>query len=247
MPIRNHMRSSISLIADLASIASALAIVSVAGAIAWSFASGGRTIAANVNTPRVPPVSTVTGLETRDNGTTVGADRSDIVLVEFSDYECPYCGRFAREIYPRLREKYIDKGRVAYTFRNFPIERIHARAFRASEAALCAHDQQKFWEMHDRLFVDQQRLSESDLLVYAESIGLDVKGFSSCLREGRAKSVEADLAEGQRLGVRGTPTFFVGRRQADGRIVLTQRIAGSVSYEAFERVLDHLLAASESS
>lgn len=240
-----RVRSTLSVVADVASIGSALAIVSFAVVMTWSFVE--RTtptrerMSASGTLPR-PLITPVHDLETTENGSTERPRHARIALVEFSDYECPFCGGYARGIYPRLRKEFVDTGRVAYVFRNFPLENVHSLAFRASEAAECAREQGRYWEMHDRLFVDQADLSESRLHMQAEELGLDGPSFQSCMRTGRAAAVKSDQVEGHRLGVRGTPTFFIGEIQPGGKITLKHRMTGAPRYETFRAILEQALA-----
>jgi len=162
----------------------------------------------------------------RDGGDpSQGPKDAPVTIVEFSDFQCPYCARMA-PTFKRLHEAYGDKIRVV--FRNFPLT-IHPQASKAAEAAACANDQGKFWEMHDKLFADQQKLQLADLKATAAAIGLDAQAFAECLDSGKHEPTwKADGADGQRYGVSGTPAFFV-----NGRL-----ISGSQPYEAFAQVID---------
>ncbi len=136
-----------------------------------------------------------------------GTANASIVVVEFSDFECPYCREaVATEQY--LLGKYA--GKIKIVFKQFPLVNIHAYALQAAQASECAHEQGKFWEYHNLLFDNQQRLAEADLKSYAKYIGLDSDRFDACLGSGIKEAIVlADLNEGGRIGVRGTPTFFV--------------------------------------
>ncbi|MGD8868358.1 MAG: DsbA family protein [Gemmatimonadales bacterium] len=137
---------------------------------------------------------------------TLGPEDAPVTLVEFSDFECPYCGRFYRTL-KQLREAYADELRVVY--RQFPIN-THPNAYRAAQASLCAHEQGRFWEMHDAMFEDQDHLDAEPLNEKAERIGLDMEQFAGCLESGRHdEQIERDMREAQRLGVTGTPAIFV--------------------------------------
>lgn len=155
-----------------------------------------------------------------------GAADAPVTLVEFSDFECPFC----KQAHPTLKqilERYPDKVRLAY--RDFPLDSIHPQARRAAEAARCAQDQTKFWEYHDVLFSQSPRLSTDDLRRYADQVGLDVTKFDDCLTAGTHKAaVQRDLDEGNRLGITGTPAFFVNGRP----------LSGAQPLEAFARVID---------
>ena len=168
-----------------------------------------------------------------------------LTVVEFSDYECPFCARHFRETLPKLEDEYVKTGKVRYVFRNFPLETIHKKAFRAAEAALCAAEQGKYWEMHDRLFANQGGLE--NLAGHAQAVELEPTGFAACLGSGRhATLIRQDLSDGRLAGIRGTPAFFIGLTDPMGETVLaTKAITGAVPYKAFKETLDALLADAE--
>jgi protein-disulfide isomerase len=159
-----------------------------------------------------------------------GTPNAPVTVVEFSDFECPFCKQ-AHPTLKQLLERYPGKVRLAY--RDFPLDSIHPQARRAAEAARCAHDQGKFWEYHDVLFTQSPRLGTDDLRRYAEQVGLDVTKFDGCVAAGVHKAgVQRDLDEGNRLGITGTPAFFINGRPLTG----TQPI------EAFTRLIEQELA-----
>jgi protein-disulfide isomerase len=160
-----------------------------------------------------------------------------VALVEFADYECPFCARHAKETAPTIKEELLDSGQIQHVFFNFPLA-IHAHAQKAGEAAECAARQGRFWEMHERLFEDTSALADTDLIAKAAAIGLDVTKFRECLTSGAtASDVRADLDEGRRLGVNSTPSFFVGVRQPDGTISLLRRISGAVPFATLSEAI----------
>jgi protein-disulfide isomerase len=137
-----------------------------------------------------------------------------IVLVEYGDYECPYCG-LAYPIVKNIQRKLGDGMR--FVFRNFPLSKIHPHAFRAAVATEAAALQQKFWEMHDIVFENQKKLDNGDIVVLAQNIGLDPERFKQDIqRIDLAEKVEQDFEKGIRLGVNRTPTFFVNEKKYDG-------------------------------
>ena len=175
-----------------------------------------------------PPVHQI---EVRLDGDLVrGASDGVVSIVEFSDYHCPFCKR----VQPTLSEllaKYPN--RVRFLFRDFPLERLHPQAFRAAEAARCAQDQGKFWEYHDILFEEAPKAEENDLKRYAAQVGLDREKFTSCLfKNVHHEAVQQDRDEGNRLGLDGTPAFFI-----NGRF-----LSGAQPLEEFVRVIDEELA-----
>ena len=163
------------------------------------------------------------------DGATMGPKTAPVTIVEFSDFQCPYCAR-AQPILKDLMQRY--DGKVRLVFRDFPLD-MHAQAQKAAEAARCAGDQGKFWEMHDRLFTDQRALQVADLKRSASELGLDTAKFNTCVDSGRyAAALKADMDAGARLGVNATPTFFVNGRM----------ITGAGSPQAFTEVIDQELA-----
>lgn len=143
-----------------------------------------------------------------------GPEDAPVTLVEFTDYECPFCRRHIDRVYPWIRSEY--GGRVRYVVRNFPLP-SHPSAVKAAEAAECAFDQGSFWPYHDALFQNQHALGVEDLQRYAAEIGLDELAFDRCLESGaKADVVARDVQVGRDLGVRLTPTFFIGGRQLVG-------------------------------
>lgn len=143
-----------------------------------------------------------------------GPETAAITLVEYGDYQCPYCGM----AYPIVKSIQRELGeRVRFVFRNFPLRDAHPHAEHAAEAAEGAGAQGKFWEMHDALFEHQSRLGDRDLLHHGETLGLDVERLARELEEGAwAKRVRADFRSGVVSGVNGTPTFFVNGVRYDG-------------------------------
>jgi len=143
--------------------------------------------------------------ETRDH--IQGSAEPEVTLVQYGDYECPYCG----EAYPIIKEVQGRMGdRLRFVFRNFPIATSHPHAEQAAEAAEAADAQGKFWEMHDLLYERQQHLTDRDLHAYGEELGLDVERFDKEMAEHvHADRVHEDFMSGVRSGVNGTPTFYV--------------------------------------
>lgn len=175
----------------------------------------------------------------------MGEQSAKATLIEFSDYHCPFCARHSRQTLPQLVAEYVKAGKVKYVFRDFPIESIHPQAFKVHEAAHCAGDQGKYWEMHDRLFVNQDpKASPNHLSQNAQALGLDLSSFQQCLDSGKhAARVRKDMAEGQRAGVGGTPTFFLGLTEpSDGKVKALRKLVGAQPYSSFKEALDAVLS-----
>lgn len=176
------------------------------------------------------PTPAVQRVEVAATGPSKGPANAPITIVEFSDFECPFCSKVNPSI-DQVMKDYAGKVRVV--FRNYPLP-FHAQAPKAAEAALCADDQGKFWEMHDQLFAHQQELSVEDLKAHAKALELDQAKFDECLDSGaKAAQVAQDMAEGGEAGVSGTPAFFI-----NGRL-----ISGAQPFEEFKKIIDEELAA----
>jgi len=143
---------------------------------------------------------------------------------------------------PQIEQTYIKTGRVRYVVRDFPIESIHADAFKAAEAARCAGDAGAFWPMHQRLFTHQSELTRAELPGHAQAVGIDVAAFRQCLDSGKnAVRVHRDIAEGIRAGVNSTPSFFIGVPAPDQRVRVVRLMRGAQPFGAFKEIIDSLL------
>jgi protein-disulfide isomerase len=186
-----------------------------------------------------PPASVVLDLGSNE---TKGDPNAKLTLVEFSDYQCPFCGRHERDTNPQIQKEYVETGKVKYVFLDLPLESIHRLAFKAAEAANCAGEQGRYWEMHDRLFENQQALEP--WAPHAEAVGLDVAKFQECLDSSRqAAEVRRDMAEAQKAGITGTPGFFLAYTDPKSSSVRTvASIKGAQPFAAFKAEIDRLLA-----
>ena len=172
---------------------------------------------------------------------TLGRADAPVTIVEFSDYQCPFCQRFFATTLPALKKDYIETGKVRYVFRDYPIDQLHPHARKAAEAAHCAGEQQKYWEMHDRLFQQQNALALPQLSEHARSLGLDVATFDACLSSGRhAARVERGVTDAAEAGVQGTPGFVIGRT-IDGDLIEGTPVRGAQPLDAFRQIIDRAL------
>lgn len=166
-------------------------------------------------TPQIFPTPTPARIAPAEAALALGSPEAPVVLVEFSDYQCPFCARHFAQTWPQIKANFVDTGRVRYMFKDFPLSNIHPQAQKAHEAARCAGEQDAYWEMHALLFAEQAAWSgQSDAVqrfkAFAAQLELDTRAFDACLDEGRwAAAVTADLNEGARLGMSGTPAFFI--------------------------------------
>ena len=167
-----------------------------------------------------------------------------LVLVEVSDFQCPYCGEGAREVLPKVVERYVHTGKVELIFLDLPLT-MHSNAMKAAEAAACAGEQGKFWPMHDLLFANQHALAPDRLPGYAEKAGLDAAAFQKCLSSGHtAGGIREDARVAQSLDIQGTPAFLVARRIPGGdKVEVLDTLHGLPTYEELAAKLDSFLAA----
>ena len=174
------------------------------------------------------------------NDPVLGDKQARIGLVEFSDYQCPFCSRFHSQTFPQLKEQYIDTGRVQYIMRDLPLD-FHAEAEGAAIAANCADEQGAYWHMKEQLFKNQRRLSESLYIELAENLKLNRSQFIACLKKPAHRAeIKGDLSYAQTLGITGTPSFFVGKLR-NGHLVDAIKITGAQPVTVFERAIDKLL------
>jgi len=145
---------------------------------------------------------------------------------------------------PQIQRDYIKTGKVKYVFRDLPLESIHRQAFKAHEAANCAGDQEKYWEMHNQLFANQKKMRRKDLSAYAKAIGLDLSVFEGCLDSGKhVKAIRTDIASAGNAGIRGTPTFLLGYTESDpSKVKAVRMLRGAQPYRQFQQAFDQLLA-----
>lgn len=177
----------------------------------------------------------------------LGNKDAPVTLIEFSDYECPFCKRSFDQLLPELKKNYIDSGKLKLVYRNLPLP-FHQNAHKEAEAALCARDQggdATYFKFHDQIFTKTTSngtgLALDQLPIIAASIGLNVSQFQQCLDSGKYKDyVDKDITYAEKVGANGTPTWFVGKSTADGNID-GQIIVGAQPFSAFQPTIDNLL------
>jgi protein-disulfide isomerase len=225
-------------------VAILIAAVMVTGAILYiGRGSGGTAAIAPTQQPSPTPIKDPTTL-LGPNDPSLGNANAKVTIVEFTDFECPYCRSFFIGAYPQLKKDYIDTGKARLVFRNFPLP-FHDAAKPAALAALCANDQGKFWQMHDEIFTEQQKqeptmtqvtktisFTPADLKTWAAKIGLDMQQFNQCVSSNKyTKQIDADTAAGTGFSVDGTPTFFI-----NGQVLV-----GAQPFSAFKTLIDAAL------
>lgn len=189
--------------------------------------------------PTIAPTPTWPSL-TAEGDPVKGSPDAPVTIIEYSEYQCPFCARFVQETLPLIEENYITTGKVRLIFRNFP---VHQQAVFAAGAAVCAQEGDEFWQMHDTLFAQQGEWSGNPDFMelfegYAQDIGLDTEQFTSCLipEEGKEpewlEKLKKDFEAGQEAGVQGTPSFFIS----------DQSIVGAQPFEVFQEAIEQELA-----
>jgi protein-disulfide isomerase len=179
---------------------------------------------------------------TLGTGYAIGRVDAPLTMVEFTDYQCPYCRRFHQETFEQLKKNWIDTGKLRYVGRDLPLD-FHTHARGAAIAARCAGEQGRFWDMRNQLFSNQNRLAQSDLTEHAHTLGLDEQSFNACLQSGRfAQEIDRDLADAKAIGIEGTPSFILGRFSGDA--VEGLKLVGAQPYSIFQAELNKQLEAS---
>lgn len=229
--------------ASLDSLA-AVAIVIASCAVTWSIIyprqSGAVSIASADNEAFAEEFAQAEPIDVLKSASAIGAANARVALVEFSDYQCPFCGRHASDTVNTIRKNFVDSGVLRYVFVNLPLEQLHPFAVKAAYAAECAGAEGKFWQMHDRLFTNPKALSDTVISRYAIELDLNKERFNGCVAgPAVATKVENDLAVAARLGITSTPTFVLGEIR-DGKIAPVRKIRGAVPYEVFRKNIEEL-------
>jgi protein-disulfide isomerase len=164
----------------------------------------------------------------------IGDANAPITVVEFTDYQCPYCRRFHQTAFEEIKKNLIDTGKVRFLSRDLPLS-IHDNSAQAANAARCAGDQNKFWEMRHEMLVNPQKLARDELVVHAQDLHLDLGLFAACLDQRKHEAtVQRDAALAAQLGITGTPSFLIGPTVKDGRFK-GLKVIGAQPYEVFEQ------------
>ncbi len=177
---------------------------------------------------------------------TKGSDTARVVLVEFSDFECPFCRRHAKDVAPALDDEFVAKGKVRRVFVNNPLP-IHQNAKMLATAAICAGEQGQYWEMYTRLF-EQQSTQKEDVLLSAQNLGINADEFKKCLEDSPepAKRLEEDLSKAAKFHLAGTPSFAIGVIDKRGQLSIQKFITGAVSLNTFEKTINDVLSGTRS-
>lgn len=174
-----------------------------------------------------------------DSKQRLGDAKATLGLIEFTDYQCPFCVRHANSVFSAIKQKWVDTGKLQYFLRDFPLD-IHPQGRSAAIAAYCAGEQNQYWLMRENLFSNSRFLNKNLYLTAAKNLQLNIEDFQRCLKSDSAgEAIDADVDLGKRLAIQGTPKFYIGRVDK-GVLVDIQVITGAQSLQAFERVFKEL-------
>jgi protein-disulfide isomerase len=231
--IRTHGRTGLEVIATLL-------VIAVCFNLLWKDT---RSSLAATRPPRpaAPPPKLPSEPVSLDGAMVQGKKAAKVALIQYSDFECPFCGKFARDTEPTFRKEYVETGRTLYAFRHLPLEAIHRNALNAATVAECADEQGKFWQVHDLLF-QPGALDDAAIRDRIKSASLNSAALDKCRASAGTARVKSDAAQAQKLSITGTPTFLIGLVQADGRVKVTERLSGAQPIERLRSSLDRLLS-----
>ena len=215
----------------------------ISGSLLYTKGSGGSNLGAQINPGQQQVQQPGNGARVNvsvDDDPSLGSKNAKVTMIEFSDFQCPFCRTFWKDTFRQIKKDYIDTGKIRFVYRDYPLS-FHPMSVPSAQAAECADEQGKFWEMHDKIFSEEEKLGQGtvtytaqDLKKWASAIGLNSSQFNQCLDSGKYKSeVEKDLADGSAGGVSGTPSFFI-----NGRIIV-----GAQPYANFKAIIDEELKA----
>ena len=249
---RNHSAQHRGRLVASAAILVRIVVGPVAAAISLLAAEGRVTHqAAHGNLPASAALSSAADTHPTDTALRIaiagapfrGRADAPVVIVEFSDLDCSFCRRHARQTFPRLDAEYISVGKIKYVFKHFPLPH-HRSAMSAHEAAACAADQGRFWEMHSELFGSSGGRTADALAVIAQTAGVRPEPFRLCMAKGtHGDTIRKDVTEGRAI-VKGTPAFFIGfGRRDSAEVIVKATLTGAKPYPVFQQILDRLLKA----
>jgi protein-disulfide isomerase len=201
-----------------------------------------RPVQAAAPAPAQPaaPVDDKVSMALPVGGFTVGKEDAPLVLVEYTDYQCPFCQQFHNTSYAQIKTNYIDTGKIRFVSRDFPLG-FHENAMRGAIAARCAAEQGKYWELRHTMIVNASQLQPDKIEGYAANVSMDVNKFKTCVAADKFKaSIDKDIAEGTAAGINGTPSFVLGRVK-DGKLQGV-RMVGAMPYSQFDAKIQEMLA-----
>lgn len=170
----------------------------------------------------------------------LGKSDAPLVMLEYTDYQCPFCNRFHTTTFPELKKQYIDTGKIRFISRSYPLS-FHPHAMKAAQAVLCAGDQGKFWQLKDALMTNSAKMSPELITSQARDAGLDMGAFQTCMDSGKHDAeIKDGIAAAEAIGINGTPSFVLGRMNGD--YLEGFKIVGAQPFAAFDAVAKELLA-----
>ena len=215
-------------------VVTSVVLIGVAVAVLWVQLSGRRAARSEPPVPR-EPLSTA-GVPIK------GSASATTVVIVFSDFQCPYCGKFATEVLPELEREYINDGRVQLAFRHLPLK-MHQFAVGAAHASECGRDQGRFWRMHDELFRAGGRFNDKTFLELAQEQGLDMSAFSACMRDAaKLNAINRDLKLAESLNLRSTPVFLIGSKLADDQVSIRRVLVGALPMPQFRKEIESIIS-----
>lgn len=186
-----------------------------------------------------PSIPSVQDINLDQDDPVLGKQNAKIAIVEFSDYQCPFCKRYHTQTFPKLKAQYIDTGKIQYIFKDYPLP-FHDQAKGAARAANCIGKGANYWKMNDELFANQASLGSELYKSLAVKLKVNAKNFEACLKSDNSmKEIEKDIAYAGIIGISGTPSFFIGRLQ-EGKIVAAKMISGAQPFSSFAEAIDGL-------
>lgn len=229
----NRLRSLLDLFATVSVIIASVAVIRLA-----LQTSSNQQIAPQSREAAepVPP----TAPQALEGAHLIGNREAKVAMIEFSDFECPYCAKFTREVWPAIKTEYIERGKVLAAFRHLPLP-MHPFAKTAAVSADCAGQQGKFWEMRDLLFQKHGTVNKNTIGSLASTLGLNSAAFGRCLETNPEDRIRQDQGHATALRISGTPAFLIGLLQPDKTVAIAQVVRGAQPFARFKAILDGLL------
>lgn len=191
--------------------------------------------------PAPAPVNERVQMKLASGWHALGREDAPVTMVEFTDYQCPFCRKYHAETFAELKKIYIDTGKVRFVSRDMPLD-FHPYAEKAAEAARCAGEQNKYWELRETMITNSTDLSPEAIVKYAQSSGLDMASFRACTDANKYKNeIQKDISDAETLGISGTPSFVIGK--TDKNEIAGVRVVGAVPLSVFESAIKDALTA----
>lgn len=234
-------QSSDSLQEDITSLKQEIALLKKELSRIGSQVTDIHTIAMSSQKPQFKTLPTQANFNPNTKLPSQGVSTAPIAIIEFSDYQCPYCKRFIDQTFTQIKSEYIDTEKVLYLTRDFPLD-FHPKAKGAAIAANCSLQQDNYWQMRTSLFSNMKLLGNELYLNIAKELSLDINKFNDCLSDNAITlKIQQDIAYGSSLGIRGTPSFIIGRVE-NGQLLDPKLVVGAQNYQTFAKLIDSLLS-----